>query len=71
MFHGERYKILRAEILHTKGKAGLVLSQYLDVACGENAIRILEIQRQGKKVQKSKEFLLGSSIKKDTNLKYA
>ena len=71
MFNGERYKILRAEISYTKGKAGLVLSQYLDVACGENAIRILEIQRQGKKVQKSKEFLLGSSIKKDTNLKYA
>ncbi len=71
MFNGERYKILKAEISYTKGKVGLVLSQYLDVACGENAIRILEIQRQGKKVQKSKEFLLGSSIKKDTNLKYA
>ena len=54
---------------YASGKAGLVLSQNLDVACGNNAIKIIEIQRQGKRAQKSKEFLLGSSIKKNTNLK--
>ncbi len=69
IFNGERYKILRAKMSYASGKAGLVLSQNLDVACGNNAIKIIEIQRQGKRVQKSKEFLLGSSIKKNTNLK--
>ena len=71
MHKGERYKILSAEISKANGKAGLVLSENLEVACGKNAIRILEIQKQGKKAQKSKEFLLGSSIKKGTNLKDA
>ena len=71
MFNGERYKILRAIISHLNGKAGMVLSQNLDVACGKNSIKIIEIQRQGKKPQKSREFLLGSSIKKKTSLKDA
>ena len=69
MFNGERYKILRAIISHLNGKAGMVLSQNLDVACGKNSIKIIEIQRQGKRAQKSKEFLLGSSIKKNAILK--
>ncbi len=71
MFNGERYKILRAIISHLNGKAGMVLSKNLDVACGKNSIKIIEIQRQGKKPQKSREFLLGSSIKKKTSLKDA
>ena len=71
MFKGERYKILSAEISLANGKAGLVLNENLEVACGKNAIKILEIQRQGKKAQKSKEFLLGSSIKRGINLKDA
>ena len=71
MFNGERYKILRAIISHLNGKAGMVLSQNLDVACGKNSIKIIEIQRQGKRPQKSREFLLGSSIKKNTSLKDA
>ena len=68
IFNGERYKILRAEISNLKGKAGQVLSQNLDIGCGNSSIKILEIQRQGKRVQKSKEFLLGNSIIKGSNL---
>ena len=70
-FKGERYKILKAQKSNAKGVAGAVLSQNLEVACGENSIKILNIQRQGKKAQKSKEFLLGSPIKKGVNLKDA
>ena len=69
MFKGERYKILRAKISYAKGKAGLVLSNNLEVACGKNSIKIIEIQRQGKKVQNFKEFILGSTIKKNNILK--
>ena len=68
IFNGERYKILRAEISNLKGKPGQVLSQNLDIGCGNSSIKILEIQRQGKRVQKSKEFLLGNSIIKGSNL---
>ena len=64
-FNGERYKILKAEIGNGRGKAGEVISNNLEIACANNqSIKILEIQRQGKKPQKIGEFMLGSKIKK-------
>ena len=64
-FSGERYKILKAEVGSGVGKVGEVLSDNLEIACGNNqSIKILEIQRQGKKSQKIGEFILGSQIKK-------
>ena len=64
-FHGERYKILKAEIGNGVGKVGEVVSDNLEIACGKNQIiKILEIQRQGKKSQKVGEFMLGSKIRK-------
>ena len=71
IFKGERYKILKAEIVSGIGKPGHVVSENLEVSCGENAIKILEIQRQGKSVQKAKDFLLGSLIKKGSNFNNA
>ena len=63
-FNGERYKILKAEIGNGKGKPGEVISEKLEIACKNNqSIKILEIQRQGKKPQKIGEFMLGSQIK--------
>ena len=64
-FNGERYKILKAEIGNGKGKIGEVLNDKLEIACNNNkSLKILEIQREGKKVQKIGEFMLGSQIKK-------
>ena len=64
-FGGERYKVLKAELGNNIGKAGEVLSDQLEVACGDNkSIKILEIQREGKRPQKINEFMLGSRIKK-------
>ena len=64
-FKGERYKILKAQIGGGVGKAGEVLSNQLEIACGnKQSIKILEIQRQGKKPQKINDFILGTSIKK-------
>ena len=68
IFKGERYKILKAQLSFNKDKAGKVLSNDLEISCGENSIKILEIQREGKKPQKINEFLLGSQIQKGTNL---
>ena len=71
-FKGERYKILKAEIGNGMGKAGEVLSDKLEIACTNNqSIKILEIQRQGKKPQKIGEFMLGSSIRKGSLLSNA
>ncbi len=64
-FDGERYKILKAQIGNGVGNVGEVISDKLEIACGNNqSIKILEIQRQGKKPQKINEFILGSKIKK-------
>ena len=65
IFKGERYKILKAEAGNGIGNPGEVLSNYLEIACGnKNSIKIIEIQRQGKKAQSISEFMLGSQIKK-------
>ena len=70
-FNGERYKILKAEIAGGIGKAGEVISDQLEIACNNNqSIKILEIQRQGKKPQKIGEFMLGSQIRKGSRLSY-
>ena len=61
-YENERYKVLRAKISTVNGKPGSVLDENLTVACKSNSIQILELQRQGKNKQISKEFLLGKKI---------
>ena len=68
IYGGERYKILKAEISFSNDQPGKVLSSDLEISCGENSIKILEIQREGKKPQKINDFILGSQIEKGTNL---
>ena len=71
-FKGERYKILKAVTGNGIGQTGEVLSDKLEIACTNNqSIKILEIQRQGKKPQKIGEFMLGSSIRKGSLLSNA
>ena len=68
IYKGERYKILKAQISFNKDQPGKVLSNNLEISCGENSIKILEIQREGKKPQNISQFILGSQIEKGTNL---
>ena len=69
IFNGERYKILKAEIGNGIGQVGEVISNQLEIACNDNqSIKILEIQRQGKRPQKISEFMLGTQIKKGSKL---
>ena len=66
---GERYKILEATLASGNGEIGEVLDNYLEISCGnEKSIKVLEIQRQGKRPQNISEFMLGSQIKKGSNL---
>jgi len=65
IYRGERYKILKAQIGNGIGNPGEIVSDYLEVACGDkHSIVIKEIQRQGKKPQNISEFMPGSQIKK-------
>ncbi len=64
LFNGERYKILKAEKSSTNGVPGSIVSENFEVCCGEGSIKVLSIQREGKRVQQINEFLLGTQIKK-------
>ena len=72
VYKGERYKILNAELGFKSDQAGKVVDNNLEIACGNNkSIKVIQIQRQGKNIQNIGEFMLGSSIKKDTKLNNA
>jgi methionyl-tRNA formyltransferase len=60
---GARVKILRCEIAEGSGAPGAVLDNHLAVACGEGAIRIVELQRAGKAPMQAADFLRGTPVK--------
>ena len=64
IFQGARYKILKAELNNLSGKPGEIIGDSLEIACKEKSIKVMMIQREGKKPQRTAEFLLGSQIKK-------
>jgi len=71
IYNGERYKVLKAEVSNGSGNVGIVLDDYLEICCNDKSIKIIEIQRQGKRPQNINEFMLGSQIKKGSNLNNA
>ena len=68
LFNGERFKILKAEKSYTKGEPGTVIGEDLEICCKDGSIKVLVIQREGKRVQQINEFLLGTQIKKGFNI---
>ena len=68
-YKGSRYKIVKAELSNTKGEPGVILNDNFENGCNESSIKVLEIQREGKQIQKIKEFILGTQMKKGTNIK--
>jgi methionyl-tRNA formyltransferase len=58
-----RVKILRCALAEGSGVPGEVLDDHLTVACGEGAIRLLELQRAGKAPMKAADFLRGTPLK--------
>ena len=60
-YGGERYKILRAKVVDESGEAGAILdgAGRLVIACGDKALEVTEIQRQGKKKMPTEELLRG------------
>ena len=59
---GVRVKVLRTTSGDRNGVPGTVLDDELTVACGEGAVRILELQRAGRQPMKAHEFLRGMPV---------
>jgi methionyl-tRNA formyltransferase len=58
-----RIKVLRCELATGAGEPGAVLDDNLAITCGEGAVRVLELQREGKARMKSVDFLRGTPLK--------
>jgi methionyl-tRNA formyltransferase len=65
---GARIKVLRTTRGEGGGVPGTVLDNKLTVACGEGAVRILQLQRAGRQAMKADEFRRGTSIAPGTRL---
>tara|TARA_B100000427_G_C15497652_1_gene590544 strand:- start:937 stop:1854 length:918 start_codon:yes stop_codon:yes gene_type:complete len=67
-YNGSRYKIWKAEISTLKGEPGTVLDETLTVACEDNSIKVLEIQKEGKNKLPINNFIAGTKIPKGTKI---
>ena len=63
-----RVKILRCEIANGSGAPGELLDERLTIACGDGALRLLELQRAGKQPMKAEDFLRGTPLKPPARL---
>tara|TARA_Y100001970_G_scaffold285672_1_gene406020 strand:- start:2936 stop:3856 length:921 start_codon:yes stop_codon:yes gene_type:complete len=64
----QRYKVWKAKIENQSGDPGKIIDNKLMIACKDGAIKILEIQKQGKSKQKIDQFLMGNKIKQGDSI---
>ena len=64
----ERVKVLRSKVAEGHGPAGTLLDDALTIACGDGAIRLVQIQRAGKQPMSAGDFLRGTPVKAGTRL---
>ena len=60
----ERIKIFATQAEYGQGKPGVVLDDNLLIACGDSALRLTHLQREGKRPVDAAEFLRGCAVKK-------
>ena len=65
---GIRLKINKAIEVNANGNPGEILNNQLTIACGENAIQILVLQKEGKKNMSVSEFLKGNKLEIGSNV---
>lgn len=64
----ERIKVLRSALAEGSGVPGTILDDQLTVACGEGAVRLLELQRAGKRPMTAGELSRGYALVRGTQL---
>ncbi len=65
---GTRVKVLAAEVADGAGEPGAVLDGRLTIACGDGALRLLQVQKAGKGPMEAEAFLRGTPVGKGTRL---
>ncbi len=66
--NGSRIKIIKAIEVKAKGSPGDILNKDFTIACSENAIRILELKKEGKNTVTASEYLKGNKLKVGSNI---
>ena len=62
--NGARIKIIKALEVEATGEVGAIIDDNkMIIACKKNALQILELKKEGKKLMKVNEFLKGNKIK--------
>jgi methionyl-tRNA formyltransferase len=61
---GDRVRLVRSTSGEGSGPPGTVLDGRLTVACGEGAVRIVQLQKAGGRPMPAEEFLRGSTLRK-------
>jgi methionyl-tRNA formyltransferase len=64
-----RIKVLRTTKGDGSGAPGTVLDDRLTIACGDGAVRLLDVQRAGKQPMKVEDFLRGTQVAPGTLLR--
>jgi methionyl-tRNA formyltransferase len=64
----ERVRALRATLVEGEAAPGAVLDAQLVIACGEGAVRLIELQRAGKRPMPAAEFLRGAALAPGTKV---
>ena len=64
-----RLKVLRCELAAGSGLPGEILDRDLTVACGEGAIRIVQLQREGGKPMSADAFVRGTRVGKGSRMR--
>jgi methionyl-tRNA formyltransferase len=60
---GVRVKVLRSIRGESAGSPGTLLDNRLTVACGDGAVRLVQVQRAGRQPMSADEFLRGTPVK--------
>lgn len=59
---GERIKVLASVLADGSGEPGTVLDHELTVACGDGALRLVQVQRAGRAAMAAGDFLRGRAV---------
>ncbi len=65
---GQRVKVLRSALAEGTAAPGTVIGDDLTIACGDGAVRLLQVQRAGKGVMSAADFLRGQAVPAGTVL---
>jgi methionyl-tRNA formyltransferase len=65
---GVRIKVLRTTRGEGGGASGTVLDDKLTIACGDGAVRLVQVQRSGKQPMAAEEFLRGTKVGKSARV---